>query len=104
MSAIVDPEQCTTMAEVRTGVDAVDRTIVALLKTRFGYMEAAARIKPGREAVRDEWRKADVLGKVRATAERLEVPDPDLVERLYEQLIEASIAYELDVYDRTRGG
>ena len=54
--------------------------------------------------MRDEWRKADVLAKVRATAERLELPDPDLIERLYEQLVEASIAYELDVYDRTRGG
>lgn len=103
MSATVDPEDCTTMEEVRAGVDAVDRAVVALLKTRFGYMEAAARIKPGREAVRDEWRKADVLKKVRVTAERLELPRPELAEHLYEQLIEASIAYEFEVFDRTRG-
>ncbi|WP_300975485.1 chorismate mutase [Sphingomonas sp. LHG3406-1] len=99
----MDPEHCTTMEEVRAGVDAVDRAVVALLKTRFGYMEAAARIKPGRGAVRDEWRKADVLAKVRATAEQLELPVPDLATDLYEQLIEASIAYEFEVFDRTRG-
>ncbi|WP_228009084.1 hypothetical protein [Cyanobium sp. LEGE 06113] len=36
------PEACTTMAEVREGVDALDRELVALLATRFGYMRAAA--------------------------------------------------------------
>ena len=41
------PEDCTTMAEVRAGVDALDAELVALLATRFGYMRAAARIKPG---------------------------------------------------------
>ena len=90
------------MVEVRAGVDAVDRQIVALLKTRFGYMDAAARIKPNREAVRDEERKADVKSKVDAEARRLGV-DPALMERLYEDLIETSIAHELDRYDATRG-
>ena len=103
MSDPLDPEQCTTMAEVRAGVDAIDRAVVALLKTRFGYMAAAARIKPVREAVRDEARKADVLAKVAATAKRLDLPDPALIEGLYEQLVEASIAYELDLFDGARG-
>ena len=70
MSETVAPEDCTTMTEVRAGVDAVDRAVVALLKRRFGYMNAAARIKPDRSAVRDEARKADVLAKVRAAADR----------------------------------
>jgi len=90
------------MTEVRAGVDDVDRQVVALLKRRFGYMEAAARIKPDRSAVRDEWRKADVLAKVDATAAGLGV-DPALMARLYEDLIETSIAYELEVFDQTRG-
>ncbi len=90
------------MAEVRLGVDAVDRQLVALLRLRFGYMDAAARIKPDRAAVRDEWRKADVLAKVDAAAEELGV-DRALVARLYEDLIETSIAHEFEVYDQTRG-
>ena len=102
MTDILDPEQCRTMAEVRAGVDDVDRRIVQLLKRRFGYMDAAARIKPDRSAVRDEWRKADVLAKVDATAAGLGV-DPALMARLYEDLIETSIAYELEVFDQTRG-
>jgi len=89
------------MAEVRAGVDDVDRQVVGLLKRRFGFMEAAARIKPDRSAVRDEWRKADVLQKVDASASELGV-DPALMARLYEDLIETSIAYELEVFDLTR--
>jgi len=63
---ILDPADCSTMAEVRAGVDDVDRRIVTLLQRRFGYMNAAARIKPDRSAVRDEWRKADVLATAKA--------------------------------------
>lgn len=97
-----EPRDCTTMAEVRAGVDAVDRQIVALIARRFGYMDAAARIKRDRNAVRDEWRKADVKAKVDAAAAGAGV-DRDLTSRLYEDLIETSIAYELEVFDRTRG-
>jgi len=103
MIELKDPEDCTSMAEVRAGVDAVDRAVVALLRRRFGFMDAAARIKPDRSAVRDEWRKADVLAKVRSEAERLGLPDSDFVANLYEQLVERSIAYELERFDRTRG-
>jgi len=99
---IRDPADCATMTEVRTGVDDVDRQVVALLQRRFGYMDAAARIKPDRSAVRDEWRKSDVLAKVDAAAAEHGI-DRGLVARLYQDLIETSIAHELEVFDRTRG-
>jgi len=101
MSDILPPADCTTMTEVRAGVDDVDRRIVELLGRRFGYMDAAARIKPAREAVRDEWRKADVKAKVDAAAATAGI-DRALIERLYEDLIETSIAHELVRWDLTR--
>jgi isochorismate pyruvate lyase len=101
MSDILPPADCTTMTEVRAGVDEVDRQIVALLARRFGYMDAAARIKPDREAVRDEWRKADVLAKVGAAAAAAGI-DTLLLARLYEDLIETSIAHELRRWDSIR--
>jgi isochorismate pyruvate lyase len=103
MSEPLDPEDCTTMSEVRDGVDEIDRAIVDLLALRFGYMEAAARIKADRGQVRDEARKADVLAKVAAAADEAGL-DQELMSKLYEQLIEASIAYELDEFDRLRAG
>ena len=101
MIEIREPENCATMLEVRAGVDETDGKIVALLARRFGYMDAAARIKPDRSTVRDERRKAEVIEKVRAQAEALSI-DPALVAKLYDQLIEASIAYEFEVFDRIR--
>ena len=102
MDGTIDPQDCSSMAEVREGVDAVDRAIVALLQRRFGYMDAAARIKPDRAAVRDQWRKDDVHAKVRAEAERLGLP-ADRLERVWEELMEQSIAHEFERFDATRG-
>lgn len=90
------------MVEVREGVDATDRELVALLERRFGYMRAAARIKPNREAVRDEERKASVIAAAKAEAEARGIPS-DLIADLWEQLVEGSIAYEFDEWDQTRG-
>lgn len=101
MSDILDPSACQTMTDVRSGVDEVDRQIVALLQRRFGYMDAAARIKTDRGTVRDEWRKADVLAKVDAAARECGL-DRALVARLYEDLIETSIAHEFAKWDGFR--
>jgi isochorismate pyruvate lyase len=95
------PADCETMEQVRLGVDRLDEEIVALLAERFRYMDAAARIKPDREAVRDEWRKADVLAKVEAAAARAGAP-AERIALLYERLVEASIAYELERFEKTR--
>jgi isochorismate pyruvate lyase len=96
------PENCQTMAEVREGVDALDRELVALLAKRFGYMRAAARIKPTREAVRDEERKASVIAAAVAEAEAHGIP-ADVIADIWERLVEGSIAYEFGEWDRTRG-
>jgi len=96
-----EPEACTSMPEVRAGVDAVDARLVALLARRFAYMRAAARIKPGRDQVRDETRKAAVIAAVRAQAVEASVPEAFVAET-WERLVEASIAYELVEWDRLR--
>jgi isochorismate pyruvate lyase len=92
------PESCTSMREVRTGIDALDREIVALIATRMRYMDAAARLKSHRDDVRDEERKAEVIANARHAAAELGVP-PDLAEALWEVLVEGSIAYELERFD-----
>lgn len=96
------PAECRTMAEVRHGVDRLDEELVSLLGERFRYMDAAARIKPSRELVRDEARKAEVIGNAKARA-GAEGVSADLVADLWELLVESSIAHELDRFDRTRG-
>ncbi len=99
--AITPPETCQTMAQVREGVDALDRELVALIAERARYMEAAARIKPSRDVVRDEWRINDVLSKVKTEAERVGL-SVDIAEPVWRELVERSIAYEFTVWDKTR--
>jgi isochorismate pyruvate lyase len=99
---IVPPEECQTMSDVRAGVDALDAGLVRLLARRFAYMDAAARIKTTRGKVRDEARKAEVIANAAALAADLGIPVPVIAE-IWEQLVEASIAYELEAWDRGRG-
>lgn len=96
------PETCTIMSEVRAGVDALDRALVALVAERVRYMDAAARIKPDREAVRDETRIEDVVAKVLASAAREGLPET-VAEPVWRRLVERCIAYEFEVFDRLRG-
>lgn len=97
------PEDCETMVDVRAGVDQVDRELVTLLVRRFGYMDAAARIKTDRGTVRDEARKAQVIDNVarEAAAAGLE---PERLRAVWNELVEQSIAYEAIRWDRLRDG
>ncbi|KZY55861.1 chorismate mutase [Erythrobacter sp. HI0063] len=95
------PDDCTSMLEVRRGVDATDRELMALLDRRFGYMRAAARIKTDRSVVRDEARKAEVVANATKDADNRGLP-ADKIEQIWDLLVEASIAYELAEWDRIR--
>lgn len=99
---MTEPEECRTMTEVRIGVDALDRNIVTLLAKRFRFMDAAARIKQNREAVRDEARKAEVIRNVTGLAKDAG-GSAEVIAELYEKLVEASIGYELERFDERSG-
>ncbi len=95
------PDDCQNMTEVRAGVDTVDAEMMRLLGRRFAYMNAAARIKADRDLVRDEARKEQVLDNAEANASAQGVP-AGFTRNWWEQLVEASIAYELRIWDEKR--
>ena len=95
------PEDCTDMGQVREGVDALDRALVTLLAERQRYMEAAARIKPSRDVVHDDWRIEDVVAKVLAASQEAGL-SPAIAEPVWRKLIAQCIAHEFGVWDRTR--
>lgn len=95
------PADCTTMAEVRQGVDAIDRMLVELLAERQGYMDAAARIKTDRGVVRDVARIEDVVAKVKAAAREAGLSEA-IAEPVWRTLIDRCIAYEFGVWDKLR--
>jgi len=100
---VVPAAECTTMAEVRAAIDGIDTLIVSLMAERMRYVEAAGRIKPGRDSVRDEVRKAEVIAHAVTVARDRGFP-PKLAYDLYYMLVEGSIAHEYAVFDTRMEG
>jgi isochorismate pyruvate lyase len=75
--------------------------LVEVLAERQRYMDAAARIKTDRHAVRDNPRVEDVVAKVKAAAREAGLSEA-IAEPVWRTLIERCIAYEFDVWDALR--
>jgi isochorismate pyruvate lyase len=91
------------MAEVRQGVDAIDRMLVELIAERQGYMDAAARIKADRSVVHDRARIEEVVARVKAAAREAGLSEA-IAEPVWRTLIDRCIAYEFGAWDRLREG
>jgi len=94
-------KDCQNMSEVRAGVDAIDRELVALITRRQAYMEAAARIKTDRATVHDAVRIEDVITKVKAESLKQGL-SIDIAEPVWREMIKNSIAYEFKAWDKLR--
>lgn len=100
-ASIVPSKQCLTMADVRAGIDELDRQLVHLIALRQGYIEAAARIKERHDEVRLEWRIEEVVTKVLASAER-EGLSKRIAEPVWRELIDRSIDHEFETWEKIR--
>lgn len=82
------------MPALRAEIDALDAELIALLARRRALIDRAARIKKAAELpARIGWRVEEVVANARrhATGQGL---DPELIEAIWRQLIEAAIAQE----------
>ena len=85
---------CSSLAEVRAGIDRIDREMVALLADRARFVREAARFKSSAAAVRAPDRVEQVVANVKALAAELGA-DPKLVEEVYRTMIAKLIDMEL---------
>jgi isochorismate pyruvate lyase len=90
---IIPPEYCAGIDEVRAGMDAVDREIVALIGRRVEYVRAAAKFKTTSGSVADPERMAAVLRTRREWAEASGL-DGDVIEGLYRELVRYCVSEE----------
>jgi isochorismate pyruvate lyase len=89
-----DPASCANMTDLRRDIDRLDRELVALLSERRRYIERAAELKLGNGwPARIEDRVEEVVARVKAEARSHELDDA-LVERIWRELIDWSIALE----------
>jgi len=91
---IIAPDACDTMAALRDQIDRIDRELLELLAERAGYIDRAIVLKR-RDNIpaRTTGRVAEVIANVREGANRRGL-DPDLIERIWTELIEAAIEHE----------
>jgi 3-deoxy-7-phosphoheptulonate synthase len=90
-----ETRECTSLAEVRTAIDELDRRIVRLLAERRRYALQAAKFKSGADGVKDHRREEQVVLHTRALAEQ-EGIEPDLVEMLYRDMMLGFVRVEQD--------
>jgi isochorismate pyruvate lyase len=101
--AMIEAEACRSMKDVRAQIDALDGELVALLARRASYVDRAAELKPGEGLpARIGPRIDEVIGNVRRRAAG-EGLDPDLIERIWRELIEWSIDREERAMAGTEG-
>ena len=94
------PEHCESIEDVRQGIDALDRGIIARLGRHVRYVEAAARIKTCESDVRAPHRQRMMLAERRRWAEESGL-DPDVIEDIYRTLISYFIDREMQRWRET---
>lgn len=93
------PVPCPEMADIRNQIDILDKKLVGLLAERQQLIEAAGKVKPTRQTVRDEARIEEVIQLVLAEAQAQSL-SAEIAEPVWRQLIESSIAHEFSVFDK----
>jgi isochorismate pyruvate lyase len=89
----IPPDQCSSLDEIRAGMDAIDREIVALISRRVAYVRAAAAFKTSSASVAAPERVAAVLKTRRQWAEAAGLSG-DVIEGLYRDLVNYSVSEE----------
>jgi isochorismate pyruvate lyase len=89
----VPPDQCSNLDEIRAGMDAIDREMIALIARRVACVRAAAAFKTSSANVAAPERVAAVLKTRREWAEAAGL-NGDVIEGLYRDLVAYCVSEE----------
>jgi isochorismate pyruvate lyase len=88
------PSHCKSIEEVRKAIDTIDENIISLLGKRYEYVKEIIRFKePTEESILAKDRFDAVIETRREFALK-EGLDPDLIERIYRELMNHFISEE----------
>lgn len=88
------------MTETRAEIDCIDREVITELGRRFAYVKAAAKFKTNEASVKASDRFAAMLKQRRKWA--AEGLNPDVIERLYRDLVTHFIEEELKQWQQEK--
>ena len=95
------PDECTNIQEIRTEIDEIDRQVIASFAKRFVYVKAASKFKTDATSVKAKERFAAMLKEIRIWAQE-EGLNPDVIEKLYQDLVTYFIEEELNHWQSNR--
>lgn len=92
-----DPRNCNSLGEVRSEIDRLDQSLIATIRQRQDYVNAAAGFKHNEEQVHARERQRTMLAARRQWAESAGV-DPDLIESLFRKMVDHFIREEMSIF------
>ena len=98
---MINTVTCSSLEELRTHIDRIDRQIVTLLAERGGYVKQAAGFKKDSDDVKAPQRVEQVIAKVTALSQGLGA-DPVITEQVYRAMIAAFINAELAEHNQRK--
>ena len=90
----MNKEKCENLEQARAKIDLIDQALIEMIATRQFYIDQAVRFKRTAEEVQSPERVQQVINKAREQAIQLHT-DPDLVEKIYREMIQHFIQREL---------
>jgi len=91
-----NPGDCTSIVEIREGIDLIDKQLIELIGKRFQYVKEIVKFKSNKEDVEAKPRYEEVLRirKQWATEQNL---NPDVIETIYKTMIQYFIEEQLNI-------
>ena len=93
----MDEPKFSSLDQIRTNIDEIDKEIVVLLSKRGNCVKQAARFKTTPDHIRDEKRLEEIIEKVTLHAKEMDF-DPYTIETIYRNMLEAFIQLEMKSY------
>lgn len=94
-------KDCTSLAELRSEIDRIDRELVRLIAERIGFVRRAAELKSRRDEILDPARIDSIVGAVEREAEEKGL-DGAAAGEAFRAMIERFVAYEFHEFDRRK--
>ncbi|MBN1599101.1 MAG: chorismate mutase [Bacteroidales bacterium] len=93
-------DKCTSIEEVRTAIDMLDKEIISLIRQRFDYVKEVVRFKkPDKESIIAQNRFDEVIESRRTLALEFGL-NPDVIEKLYRYLLNHFIEEEMKIINK----
>lgn len=95
---------CSSLAQIRAGINAIDAELVTLLAQRSGYVLEATRFKATLDSIDVPSRNQQVIDAAVANGRTKSPPLPEIVaKRVVGSIIEAGVAFEKCVFEKYEG-